>query len=65
MSIMSRPFRRDGYYDDQGQWQRTKFCFRSCGERCTCMPLDGKMYSEQHDKRKQKSDSAPGECDDR
>ena len=26
----------DGYYDDDGSWQRTKFCFVDCGENCTC-----------------------------
>ena len=26
----------DGYYDDDGLWQRTKFCFVDCGENCTC-----------------------------
>jgi hypothetical protein len=32
---------RDGYYDKDGQWQRTKFCFVYCGERCTCSPPNG------------------------
>lgn len=40
----------DGYYDDTGNWQRTKFCFIDCGERCTCMPPAGQHYSEAHDK---------------
>lgn len=32
------PRQRDGFYDDQGNWQRTKFCFVDCGDRCTCKP---------------------------
>lgn len=52
MSIMNRsPFGRGGYYDDKGQWQRTKYCFMSCGDRCTCRPPNGKYYSEAHDER--------------
>jgi hypothetical protein len=39
----------DGYYDETGHWQRTKFCFVSCGDRCTCRPPMG-YYSEAHDK---------------
>lgn len=42
----------DGYYDDNGEWQRTKFCFVSCGAACTCMPPGGQFYSAEHDKRK-------------
>lgn len=41
----------DGYYDDKGEWQRTKFCFVYCQERCTCGPPMGAHYSEAHDKR--------------
>lgn len=55
MSIMSRPSRHDGYYDDNGQWRRTKFCFVSCGVRCTCMPPNGQQYSPQHDKGQQRA----------
>lgn len=44
--------RRDGYYDEQGNWQRTKFCFRYCGPSCTCGPPLGQYYSEAHDKTK-------------
>lgn len=40
---------RDGYYDDNGHWQRLKRCFMSCGDRCTCMPPNGRYYSEEHD----------------
>lgn len=36
MSLLPRS--RDGYYDDAGHWQRTKFCFVDCGDRCTCKP---------------------------
>ncbi len=32
---------RDGYYDEHGTWQRTKFCFVDCGDRCTCKPPNG------------------------
>lgn len=45
------PTHADGYYDDTGQWQRTKFCFTSCGARCTCLPPNGQSYSAAHDKR--------------
>lgn len=31
----------DGGYDANGHWQRTKFCFFDCGDRCTCMPPMG------------------------
>lgn len=41
----------DGYYDDNGDWQRSKFCFVSCGDACTCMPPFGVHYSAAHDKR--------------
>lgn len=41
----------DGYYDDNGEWQRTKFCFVAC-QHCTCMPPGGRFYSEAHDKRR-------------
>ena len=27
-----------GYYDKDGNWIRTKFCFAYCGEACNCMP---------------------------
>lgn len=30
-----------GYYDASGVWQRTKFCFVDCGDRCTCQPPNG------------------------
>src|SRR5690348_11489670 len=43
---------RDGYYDDNGEWQRTKFCFVSCGAACTCGPPGGLYYSAAHDKRR-------------
>lgn len=51
MTFMSRPPRHDGYYDNAGQWKRTKFCFRSCGARCTCGPPLGEWYSAEHDQR--------------
>lgn len=45
------PTYMNGYYDDNGCWQRTKFCFVSCGERCDCMAPGGLYYSAAHDKR--------------
>ena len=42
---------RDGYYDDEGAWHRTKHCFVSCGNRCTCRPPGGLHYSVEHDQR--------------
>lgn len=44
---------RDGYYDENGYWKRTKYCFMSCGHRCTCSPPGGVFYSAEHDKSKQ------------
>jgi hypothetical protein len=41
----------DGDYDDTGNWQRTKFCFVDCGQRCTCGPPGNLFYSAAHDKR--------------
>lgn len=42
---------RNGYYDDKGDWQRTKFCFTDCGANCNCGPPLGQWYSAAHDKR--------------
>lgn len=43
----------NGYYDDTGHWQRTKFCFMYCGDgRCDCGPPNGEWYSPAQDKRK-------------
>lgn len=50
----------NGYYDDTGHWQRTKFCFVAC-VYCTCTPPGLLYYSVAHDKRIEKpvvSDSA-------
>jgi len=49
---MSFGYRLDGYYDENGRWQRTKFCFVYCGERCTCMPR-GPLYRVDLDTSKQ------------
>ena len=38
---MSLYDKRDGYYDDNGHWQRTKLCLVDCGENCTCRPPGG------------------------
>ena len=27
-----------GYFDNDGKWVQTKFCFVSCGEECDCQP---------------------------
>ena len=48
----------DGYYDDNGRWQRTKFCFVSCGDRCTCGPPMGLHYNPMFDKSKDKKPEA-------
>lgn len=58
MSILPHVYFPDGYYDDNGEWQRTKFCFVDCGERCTCRPPGGMHYSETHDTRKQAPESS-------
>lgn len=49
MSLM--PQLGDGYYDDTGNWQRTKFCFVQC-QHCTCQAPGGLFYSAAHDKRR-------------
>jgi hypothetical protein len=49
MCLMPRS--ADGYYDDNGEWQRTKYCFVSCGAQCTCGPPGGIWYSAVHDRR--------------
>lgn len=43
---------RDGYYGEDGKWRRTKFCFVSCGARCTCRPI-GPFYNPLYDVSKQ------------
>jgi hypothetical protein len=43
-------FGLNGYYDDNGNWQRTKFCFMAC-QRCDCQPPGGLHYSALHDHR--------------
>jgi hypothetical protein len=53
MTYLPHTPRHDGYYDDRGRWQRTKFCFMDCGKNCTCGPPLGRYYSEAHDKRKE------------
>jgi len=59
MSLIRRP--AAGYYDECGQWQRTKYCFVSCGARCICLPPGGQQYSPAHDKRPQSARTAPDE----
>lgn len=41
----------NGYYDDEGHWQRMKFCFQSCGPACDCGPPGGIWYDARHDVR--------------
>ena len=43
----------NGFYDDEGNWQRTKFCVISCGDQCDCMPPNMKLYEESKDKRRE------------
>ncbi len=33
--------RLNGHYDEQGYWQRDKYCFVYCGDRCDCGPPFG------------------------
>lgn len=62
MSIMPRA--PDGFYDDDGHWQRTKFCFMHCGANCTCgPPIKGQYYSPQHDKKNRDGGREVGEKD--
>ncbi len=53
------PIFLNGFYDNSGRWQRTKFCFVSCGQRCDCGPPCGLSYSAEHDKRDPKGDHVP------
>ena len=55
MSLISRS---GGHYDEEGNWQRLKFCFVSCGSRCTCRPPGGIYYSAAHDMRKKSVEEA-------
>lgn len=41
-------FSLNGYYDETGHWQRTKFCFVAC-THCDCGPPGGLYYSAAHD----------------
>jgi hypothetical protein len=50
----------DGYYDDTGNWQCTKFCFVQC-QHCMCQPPGLLYYSVAHDKRVPKPISDGGE----
>lgn len=47
---------RDGHYDDTGHWKRTKFCFMSCGSRCTCSPPGGVYYNPLYDKSQEQKE---------
>lgn len=51
MSLIDLISGRDGYYDDEGHWRRTKFCFVSCGARCTCSPPNGQHFRPRKDSK--------------
>lgn len=42
---------RDGYYDENGNWKRTKLCFMHCGSRCTCSPPGGIYFRPPEEKK--------------
>lgn len=45
---MSLVDRRDGYYDADGNWQRTRYCFVACPpDKCTCKPPGGIWHKKQ------------------
>jgi hypothetical protein len=56
MSLMPRS--PDGYYDEGGRWQRTKFCFVYCGAACTCQPPGG-VYTLKPDDLAEKTKAPP------
>lgn len=39
----------NGYYNENGFWHRTKFCFRAC-THCDCGPPGGFQYDARYDK---------------
>lgn len=39
MTFAPNPF--NGYYDKNGTWQKMKYCFVYCGDRCDCGPPNG------------------------
>lgn len=49
--MLNMSSRHYGHYDERGIWQREKFCFVYCGDRCDCGPPFGTFYSEAHDLR--------------
>jgi hypothetical protein len=50
------PRHPDGYYDEDGHWQRTKFCFTDCGENCTCSPPSGAFFKPPEETRRPPTD---------
>jgi hypothetical protein len=42
----------NGHYDENGRWQRTKFCLMSCGSACDCGPPHGIWYNPKYDLNK-------------
>lgn len=55
MSLLPMVEGQNGHYDDSGMWQRDKYCFVDCGEKCDCGPPGGNVYSIKHDKRTQET----------
>lgn len=41
----------NGYYDSCGYWQKYKFCFVYCGDKCDCGPPNNLYYDPKYDKR--------------
>lgn len=44
------PIHLNGYYDDNGNWQKTKYCFQAC-THCNCRPPGNLWYNKAYDKR--------------
>ena len=42
--VFNQTHGRDGFYDERGSWRRSRFCFVSCQERCTCTPPNGEWH---------------------
>jgi hypothetical protein len=51
----------NGAYDEEGHWQRTKFCFMAC-PNCDCGPPGGLIYNAAYDKRLQQPKPQPEEA---
>ena len=54
--FMPRRSYSGGYYDDEGNWKRMKFCFMYCGkDRCDCGPPGGRYHDSGQIKSKNKA----------